>query len=125
MVEPAVTQAGKLASVEQVFRALADTTRVRILHLLREGPLCVGDLVKILEVPQPTASRHLAYLRRAGLVRTRKNGLWNFYRLAEASTPFPRDLIKCLGSCFRDVPELAQDSVRAARNRKSGGCCPA
>ena len=108
--------------VNLMFRAFSDRTRLRILHLLLGGELCVGDLVKILQVPQPTASRHLAYLRRAGLVLTRKNGLWNFYKLAEVKTPFHRDLIKCLGSCFRDVPELAQDAARAGRIKKSGGC---
>jgi len=84
----------------------------------------VGDLVKILQVPQPTASRHLAYLRRSGLVMARKNGLWNFYQLAPAQAPFHRDLVKCLKSCFHDVPELKADGMRAATIRKSGGCCP-
>jgi DNA-binding transcriptional ArsR family regulator len=60
--------------VNLMFRAFSDRTRLRILHLLSEGELCVGDLVGVLRVPQPTASRHLAYLRRAGLVVTRKNG---------------------------------------------------
>ena len=67
--------------VNLMFRAFSDPTRLRILHLLLDGELCVGDLVKILKVPQPTASRHLAYLRRAGLVATRRNGLWNYYAL--------------------------------------------
>jgi ArsR family transcriptional regulator, arsenate/arsenite/antimonite-responsive transcriptional repressor len=107
-----------------MFRAFSDRTRLRILHLLLGGELCVGDLVKILQVPQPTASRHLAYLRGSGLVLTRKNGLWNFYQLAPAQTSFHRDLVKCLKSCFHDVPELKADAMRAATIRKSGGCCP-
>ena len=108
-----------------MFRAFSDRTRLRILHLLLKGELCVGDLVMILQVPQPTASRHLAYLRRAGLVLTRKKGLWNFYKLAPADTVFHRNLVKCLQSCFHDVPELEADEVRAVAVRKSGGCCPA
>jgi ArsR family transcriptional regulator, arsenate/arsenite/antimonite-responsive transcriptional repressor len=111
--------------VNLMFRAYSDPTRLRILHLLLEGELCVGDLVNILQVPQPTASRHLAYLRRAGLVLARKNGLWNFYKLAPASSPFQRNLVKCLESCFHDVPEIEADARRAAAVRKSGGCCPA
>lgn len=107
-----------------MFRAFSDRTRLRILHLLLVGELCVGDLVNILGVPQPTASRHLAYLRRTGLVETRKNGLWNFYRLAPAQTDFQRHLLSCLKSCFVSVPEIARDDVRAKRVRKSGGCCP-
>jgi ArsR family transcriptional regulator len=110
--------------VNLMFRAFSDPTRLRILHLLREGELCVGDIVKVLQVPQPTASRHLAYLRRAGLVVTRKNGLWSFYKLAAASSAFHRNLVKCLGSCFQDVPEIAVDNVRARKVRQSDGCCP-
>jgi ArsR family transcriptional regulator, arsenate/arsenite/antimonite-responsive transcriptional repressor len=119
MVKKAETQ------VNLMFRAFSDRTRLRILRLLLGGELCVGDIITVIQVPQPTASRHLAYLRRAGLVLTRKSGLWNHYRLAPARTTFHRDLIKCLKSCFQDVPELAADEKRAARLRKSGGCCPA
>lgn len=86
--------------------------------------MCVGDLVSVLRVPQPTASRHLAYLRRAGLVVTRKNGQWNHYKLAEAESSFHRHLLGCLKGCFHDVPELELDSKKAAKLRKSGGCCP-
>src|SRR5439155_19372383 len=100
--------------VNLMFRAFSDSIRLRILHLLLKGELCVGDLVKILQVPQPTASRHLAYLRRAGLVVTRKNGLWNFYKLAPANTAFHRSLVNCLGNFFHNVPELKTDAMTAA-----------
>ena len=86
--------------------------------------MCVGDLVTVLRVPQPTASRHLSYLRRSGLVNTRKNGLWTYYRLLPAGTAFHRELLKCLKTCFEDVPDLAKDSRRAKELRKTGGCCP-
>ena len=107
-----------------MFRAFSDRTRLRILHLLSEGEMCVGDLVNVLRVPQPTASRHLAYLRRAGLVVTRKNGQWNYYKLAKAESTFHKHLLGCLKGCFHDVPELGLDSEKAAKCRKSGGCCP-
>jgi ArsR family transcriptional regulator len=110
--------------VNLMFRAFSDHTRLRILHVLSEGELCVGDLVTVLGVPQPTASRHLAYLRRAGLVETRKNGLWNFYKLAKAKSSFHEHLLGCLKGCFHAVPELGQDSKKAAKLRRSGGCCP-
>ena len=84
----------------------------------------MGDLVKILKVPQPTASRHLAYLRRTGLVATRRNGLWNYYSLQSAKTEFHRSLLKCLRGCFEAVPEIAKDFSRAAAVKRSGGCCP-
>ena len=67
--------------VDAMFRAVSDRTRLRILNLLRDGELCVCHIVDVLGVPQPTASRHLAYLRRARLVMVRKEGLWSYYRL--------------------------------------------
>jgi ArsR family transcriptional regulator, arsenate/arsenite/antimonite-responsive transcriptional repressor len=107
-----------------MFRAFSDPIRLRILRLVQPGELCVCDLVAILKLPQPTISRHLAYLRRAGLVRVREERSWNFYALAPARSPFHKTLIECLGSCFRDVPKMATDATRARALRKRGGCCP-
>ncbi len=109
---------------DALFRAFSDRTRLRILHLLREGEWCVGDLVRIIDVPQPTASRHLAYLRRAELVVTRRAGLWTFYTLAPARNAFHRKLLECLANCFTEVAELRRDGVRARELRQRGGCCP-
>jgi len=111
-------------SSDLVFRAFSDSTRVRLLYLLRDGELCVGDLVTILKIPQPTASRHLAYLRRAGLVVARNEGSWMLYALAPARSKFHRKLLECLAHCFDEVPELEADTMRAKKLRKSGGCCP-
>ena len=111
-------------TVDLMFRAFSDRTRLRILHVLRDGELCVGDIVESLRVPQPRISRHLAYLRKANLVLVRKAGLWCHYSLAPAKTPFHRKLLECLGKCFTEVPELQADEARAANIRKSGGCCP-
>ncbi|MHC5065007.1 MAG: ArsR/SmtB family transcription factor [Planctomycetota bacterium] len=107
-----------------MFKAFADETRLRILHLLSIREMCVGDLVRILRVPQPTASRHLGYLRRAGLVEDRKEGLWVHYSLADARSDFHHRLIDCVRCCFDEVPELAADAKRAARLATQGGCCP-
>jgi len=107
-----------------MFRAFSDRTRLRILSLLNQGELCVGDLVEILKVPQPKVSRHLGYLRRAGLVRTREAGLWVFYRLSPPGTPFHKKMIECLVACFGDVPEISRDAGNAQALKKSGGCCP-
>jgi ArsR family transcriptional regulator len=107
-----------------MFRAFADPTRLRILHLVQRRELCVGDIVDVLRLPQPTVSRHLAYLRAAGLVTGRKDGLWVFYSLATVESDFQARLLACLGSCFEDVPEIARDAARAAAIRRSGGCCP-
>ena len=107
-----------------MFRAFSDPTRLRILNILKAKELCVGDLVAILRVPQPTASRHLAYLRKAGLVLSRAEGLWNYYRLAPAKSPFHGKLLDCLGACFTDAPEIKMDKNRLNKIRKNGGCCP-
>src|SRR4051794_14901027 len=76
---------GKSVSVDRMFRAFSDRTRLRLLNMLGSGEVCVCDLVAVLDVPQPKVSRHLAYLRRAGLVVARKEGLWMHYRLARAT----------------------------------------
>jgi ArsR family transcriptional regulator, arsenate/arsenite/antimonite-responsive transcriptional repressor len=110
--------------VDRLFRAFSDRTRLRILNLLRHGEFCVNDLVEIIGVPQPTASRHLAYLRKSGLVLTHKQGLWIHYSLAPARNAFHRKLLECLECCFQDVPELTQDAKRAADVKRRGGCCP-
>lgn len=110
--------------VDLMFRAFSDRNRLRILHLLQGGEMCVGDIVTSLEVPQARVSRHLAYLRRAALVVARKEGLWNFYSLAPAQSGFQKNLLGCLSSCFGEVPEIKADAARAAKLRNTGGCCP-
>ena len=107
--------------VDRLFRAFSDRTRLRILHLLLDGELCVCDLVAILRVPQPTASRHLAYLRRAGLVHARKEQSWSYYSLAEARNSFHARLLDCLRTCFTEVPEFARDNTR--RLKATGDRC--
>jgi ArsR family transcriptional regulator, arsenate/arsenite/antimonite-responsive transcriptional repressor len=98
--------------LQTIFRALSDRTRLRILNLLRGGELCVCHLVSVLDVPQPTASRHLSYLRRAGLVVARKDGLWSYYRLASAHGKSHKLLLECLGQCFRGDAVFAEDDAR-------------
>src|SRR4249920_2531937 len=71
----------QLADMETLFKALADVTRLRILGLLLAGEVCVCDIQDSLKSPQSKVSRHLAYLRRARLVETRREGLWIHYRL--------------------------------------------
>jgi ArsR family transcriptional regulator len=107
-----------------MFRAFSDRTRLRILHLLLGAELCVGDIVEILQIPQPRVSRHLAHLRGAKLVEARKSGLWSFYSLTEARSPFQNKLLECLANCYADVPELKADALRAKKIKKEGGCCP-
>ncbi|HSI34566.1 MAG TPA: metalloregulator ArsR/SmtB family transcription factor [Tepidisphaeraceae bacterium] len=115
--------------VDVMFRAFSDRTRLRILNLLRGGETCVCDLVGVIGAPQPKVSRHLAYLRRAGLVVGRKDGLWMHYSLTPARSAFHKSLLNCLACCFRSVPELKKDAERLGRTEckttdDAGGCCP-
>jgi len=68
--------------------------------------------------------RHLAYLRKAGLVEARKDGLWNYYKLTTARNKFHGKLLECLSCCFQDVPELAGDAERLGHTKctEPGGC---
>lgn len=83
-----------LDSLEQLFKALADDTRLRILALLASGEVCVCNIHGALDLPQPAVSRHLAYLRKAGLVAARRDGLWMHYRLELPATPGVSKVLK-------------------------------
>ncbi len=111
-------------TLDRMFRACADRTRLRILNLLVEGEICVGDLVSVIDAPQPTVSRHLAYLRRAGLVVTQRQATWCFYALAEPGSEFHERLLACLSCCPAEMPQLRRDARTLARLRRAGGCCP-
>ena len=104
----------KTSSVDlsRMFRAFSDHTRLRILNLLSGGELCVCDIVRVLDMSQPKVSRHLAYLRRSGLVLARRQGLWMHYRLAAPLGTFHKTLLTCLAECFTDVPQLALDRAK-------------
>lgn len=102
--------------VDRMFRAFADETRLRILHLLaRRKELCVCDIMKVLRLPQSKVSRHLAYLRSAGLAQDRKQGLWSYYSLSKPQGAFHQRLIGCLAGCFDEVSALRQDRRRLAK----------
>ena len=112
--------AKKMAELEQLFQALGDATRLRILGLLLTGEVCVCDIHETLRIPQPKASRHLAYLRKSGLVETRREGLWIHYRLAELSDPVLRVIAAAVRHALTHVDVVQND---AARLRKKTGCC--
>jgi len=105
-----------------MFQGFADETRLRILHVLTRGELCVCDIHDILKLPQSKVSRHLAYLRDAGLVQVRRDGLWKHYSLARAEGKFHRGLINCLKGCFDEVDILKRDIVALKKRRKATAC---
>ncbi len=93
-----------------LLKACADQTRLRLINLLaQEGEVCVCHLVDVLGANQPKVSRHLAYLKRAGLVSDRKDGLWVHYRLTESLAEPAQRLLACLNSCCADAPEMQSD----------------
>ncbi len=94
-------------------KACADQTRLRLINLLAaEGEVCVCHLVDVLGTNQPKVSRHLAYLKRAGLVSDRKDGLWVHYQLAAPLSNHAERLIECINSCFAESPEMRHDVVK-------------
>jgi ArsR family transcriptional regulator len=95
-----------------LFRAFADATRLRLLNLLLAREICVCDLCEILGEIQPKVSRHLAILRRAGLVRVRREGKRKFYALAKERSPLQQKLFRCVGSCLSEFEVLAEDRRR-------------
>lgn len=106
--------------MEALFKAMADQTRLRILALLAGGEVCVCDIHETLGIPQPRASRHLAYLRRAGLVLDRKDGLWVYYSLADPDDPVLKTLLSNTVHCLCHVPGV----THKARDAQPGlACC--
>ncbi|HWT79834.1 MAG TPA: metalloregulator ArsR/SmtB family transcription factor, partial [Candidatus Methylomirabilis sp.] len=98
----------------RTLKAFADPVRLRLLNLLsgERDEVCVCHLFEALGIPQPTVSRHLAYLRKHGLVVGRKEGLWVHYRLAKPKTGLHRILLGCLGTCLGDPGVFREDQER-------------
>ncbi|MEP7347908.1 MAG: metalloregulator ArsR/SmtB family transcription factor [Gemmatimonadaceae bacterium] len=114
-----------VADLEALFKGFAEPTRLRILSVLAVGELCVCDLVDLLNLPQPLISRHLAYLRRVGLVDVTREWKFAHYRLAEAANPVHRNLISCVSSCFLGIESLDSERRRAearVREREEEPC---
>jgi ArsR family transcriptional regulator len=103
-----------------LFKALADVTRLRILGLLLTGEVCVCHIHETLKIPQPKASRHLAYLRRAGLVDSRREGLWIHYRLAALPEPVLQTIQQSVSHALTHIEAVRRDTQRLG---KKTGCC--
>ncbi len=98
-----------LTTTHTLFRAFAEETRLRMLSLLLERELCVCELCEILKVSQPNVSRHLGYLRRAGLVAMRQEGKWKYYAVTRKPTGLHRALLDCVQDCLRGFDVLQKD----------------
>ncbi len=110
----------RLEEMETVLKAAADRTRLRILGLLLGGEVCVCHICDSLKIPQPKASRHLAYLKRAGLVTARKEGLWVHYRLARPADDILGTVLASVTHCLTHLSVTTQDRQRL---EKATGCC--
>ncbi len=102
----------------EVYDCLCDETRLRIVHLLAQSPLCVCHVQAILELTQVATSKHLAYLRRRGLVESRRHGQWVIYSLPARR---PRELdwqLRCLQDCLPTHP-VFRDDLRKLKARRS------
>ena len=104
--------------LETLLRTLADRTRLRLLNLMREREICVCYFVETLQTSQPKISRHLAYLRRSGLVSARREGLWQHYSIVPpANAAVARVLRETLNAMAADK-EAERDLLRLDR-----ACC--
>jgi ArsR family transcriptional regulator len=109
----ATTAQTTVDDLDAVFKGFADPTRIRILSVLAAGELCVCDIVDILRLPQPAVSRHLAYLRRMGLVEATREWKFAHYRLAEPGNAVHRNLLNCVRTCFRGIKSLDRERAQA------------
>lgn len=98
--------------IGRIYDCLCDRTRLRILHLLLEGPLCVCHFQEVLREPQVKISKHLGYLKRNGLVESQRCANWSVYRLpTRRSAPLEANLA-CLQDCAREERIFAEDARR-------------
>ena len=110
--------AKKNYNIEFLFKALADRTRLRLISLIGDSEVCVCFFVAILKVSQPKISRHLAYLRRAGIVTSRREGKWMHYRLAEPPDEHATRIFREVRVSLAEHPEFQRD-----REKLMQVCC--
>jgi ArsR family transcriptional regulator len=104
--------------IEVLFRALADRTRLRLLSLMGDDEICVCFLVEVLKTNQPKISRHLAYLRRAGVVAARREGKWMHYRIVTPSGAHAARIFREVRTWLGSDPVFQRD-----RDRMNKICC--
>src|SRR5262245_6829513 len=110
----------RTVDMERLFRALADRTRLRLINLMAGSEVCVCFFVEILGATQPVVSRHLAYLRRAGIVAARRDGKWMHYRILESRDPFAASVLADVRAWMASDPEMQRE-----RKRLLKVCCAA
>ncbi len=112
-----------METLAAVFKALADESRLRIYNiLLTSGELCVCDIEATLRFTQTKVSRHLGYLKRTGLVKDRRQGLWMLYSVSEPRNEAQRHLLNAIAGELKSNPLAQKDARLLARNIKRGSC---
>lgn len=107
--------AKKTYNIENLFKALADQTRLRLISLIGDSEVCVCFLVEILKTSQPKISRHLAYLRRAQIVAARREGKWMHYRLTEPPDEHAAHILREVRASLTEHPEFQADREKLER----------
>ena len=102
----------KIYSIEMLFKALADRTRLKLINLMGDDEVCVCFFVEVLKINQPKISRHLAYLRRAGVVSARREGKWIHYRLVEPPDPHAANIFREVRAALPNDPAMKSDRAR-------------
>lgn len=110
-----MTKTPKTFDKDLFFRALADRTRLRLLNLMRNDEVCVCFFVEILNTHQPKISRHLAYLRKAGIVGARREGPWMHYRIVEPADPDAARVLSDTLAWLGNDREMQRDRQRLVR----------
>src|SRR5713226_7180113 len=95
--------------LEGLFQALADRTRLRLLNLMQEGEVCVCFFIDVLDEPQPKISRHLAYLRSAGLVAARRDAKWMHYSITPPANETAKRIFQQVLATLAKDPEMQRD----------------
>lgn len=111
-----------MKTAAHIFKALADETRLRILCLLLEGELCVCDLMEVLQLPQSTVSRHLAYLKNAGWLDDRRCGVWMYYSIIDNGNNLHDGLMQYLRENLPAFDVAATDRERLYGFRRHNRC---
>jgi ArsR family transcriptional regulator, arsenate/arsenite/antimonite-responsive transcriptional repressor len=111
-----------MKELEQYFKALGDTNRLRILNLLLHGELCVCDIQYVLEATQPNVSRHLSYLKNSGLVLDRRDGYRIYYRLPDPKQGTKKRLFEFLQGAYKNEERLQADKKRLREAIQAGSC---
>jgi ArsR family transcriptional regulator len=111
-----------MEQLAQLYKALSDETRIRIMMLLTQGELCVCDVQAVLDEPQSKVSRHLAYLKHSGLVSSKRVGVWMHYVIKETADGTCKAQLAFMEENLSKLPPFAADRKKLQEFQKQKGC---